>query len=93
MGQFTPEYFWKDEMIRPETESELAEAIASAKGPLNIRGGGTRGLARAGNVLTAAGLSGVALYEPGALTLVAGAGTPVAEIDALLAAEGQRLAF
>jgi len=93
MGQFTPEYFWKDEMIRPETESELAQAIAAAESPLNIRGGGTRGLARAGNVLTAAGLSGVTLYEPGALTLVAGAGTPVAEIDALLAAEGQRLAF
>jgi glycolate oxidase FAD binding subunit len=40
-----------------------------------------------------AGLRGVTLYEPGALTLVAAAGTPVAEIEALLAAEGQRLAF
>ena len=33
------------------------------------------------------------LYEPGALTLVVKAGTPVAEVEALLAAENQRLAF
>jgi glycolate oxidase FAD binding subunit len=31
------------------------------------------------------------LYEPGALTLVARAGTPLAEVEAVLAAEGQRL--
>ena len=39
------------------------------------------------------GLSGVQLYEPGALTLVVKAGTPLAEVEALLAAERQRLAF
>jgi glycolate oxidase FAD binding subunit len=39
------------------------------------------------------GLRGVSLYEPAALTLVARAGTPVEEIDALLATNGQRLAF
>lgn len=39
------------------------------------------------------GLSGIRLYEPGALTLVAGAGTPLSEVDAALAAEGQRLPF
>lgn len=33
------------------------------------------------------------LYEPGALTLVVGAGTPLAEVEATLAEEGQRLAF
>ena len=38
-------------------------------------------------------LSGITLYEPGALTLVAGAGTPLADVEAALAAEGQRLAF
>jgi glycolate oxidase FAD binding subunit len=31
--------------------------------------------------------------NPGALTLVARAGTPLAEVEAALAAEGQRLAF
>lgn len=35
----------------------------------------------------------MSLYEPGALTLVARAGTPVAEVQALLAAERQRRAL
>ena len=38
-------------------------------------------------------MSGITLYEPGALTLVAKAGTPVAEIEETLAAQNQRLAF
>ncbi len=77
------------------SEKELAEAVAAASGPLRIRGGGTRDIGRpvVGEVLSVAGLSGVELYEPGALTLVARAGTPLAEIEALLASEGQRLAF
>ncbi len=40
-----------------------------------------------------AGLSGITLYEPGALTLVVRAGTPLAEVEAALAAEGQQLPF
>lgn len=46
-----------------------------------------------GQVLSTAGLSGISLYEPGALTIVAGAGTPLAEIEAALAAANQRLPF
>ena len=80
-------------MMTPQSEKELAGMIAGASGPLAVQGGGTRGFAGAGDVLCAAGLAGIALYEPGALTLVAGAGTPVAEIEAALAAEHQRLAF
>ncbi len=80
-------------MMRPETEAELAEMIRAANGPLSVRGGGTRGVAPVGEALSTAGLSGVTLYEPGALTLVAQAGTPVAEIEAALASENQRLAF
>jgi len=38
-------------------------------------------------------LSGISLYEPGALTIVAQAGTPLAEVEAALAAENQRLPF
>lgn len=81
--------------MRPGTETELAEAIRGANGPLSVRGGGTRGVGRAapGEVLETGGLSGITLYEPGALTLVARAGTPLAEIDAALSAEGQRLPF
>ena len=80
-------------MMTPGSEAELAEAIAGASGPLCIQGGGTRGLAVEGDMLSTAGLSGVELYEPGALTLVVRAGTPVAEVEALLATENQRLAF
>ncbi|MFT6226565.1 MAG: glycolate oxidase FAD binding subunit, partial [Paracoccaceae bacterium] len=87
----------RDVDVRPSDEAELAEAIKDASGPVEIRGGGTRaGLGRpvqAAEVLETGGLSGVSIYEPGALTLVAGAGTPLAEIEALLAAENQRLAF
>ncbi|WP_226624074.1 FAD-binding protein [Alloyangia pacifica] len=80
--------------MRPETEKELAEAILGANGALAIRGGGTRAIGTAeGEPLETGGLSGITLYEPGALTLVAGAGTPLAEVEAALDAENQRLAF
>ena len=79
--------------MRPGSEAEVSELIRAASGALVVQGGGTRGAAREGAVLETAGLAGIRLYEPGALTLVAGAGTPVADIEAALAAEGQRLAF
>jgi glycolate dehydrogenase FAD-binding subunit len=44
-------------------------------------------------ILDVSGLSGVTLYEPRELVLSAKAGTPLAEIEALLASEGQQLAF
>ncbi len=80
-------------MYKPENEAALADMIASAQQGLSIRGGGTRGVQSEGEALSTAALSGVELYEPGALTLVAKAGTPLTEIEALLAAENQRLAF
>ncbi|MGV6806035.1 MAG: FAD-binding protein [Ruegeria sp.] len=79
--------------MRPETESELAEIVAGLREPVRVEGGGTRGVSGRDQVLSSAGLTGVTLYEPGALTLVARAGTPVAEIEAALEAEGQQLAF
>ncbi len=75
------------------SEAELSEAIRASTGA-RIVGGGTRSIgAVQGEALDISGLSGVRLYEPGALTLVAQAGTPLAEIEALLANERQRLAF
>ncbi len=74
-------------------EAELAAQVAGATGPLSVCGGGTRGVMSPGEILTTRGLVGVDLYEPGALTLVVAAGTPVAEIETLLAAENQQLAF
>jgi glycolate oxidase FAD binding subunit len=83
----------KDAM-KPESEAELSEMVRASAGPLCLRGGGTRGVAfGAGEVLETSGLAGIRLYEPGALTLVAGAGTSVAEVEAVLAGERQRLAF
>lgn len=82
-------------MITPKTEAELADAITATQQPVRIIGGGTRSVVPMGNVavLSASGLTGITLYEPGSLTLVAQAGTPVAQIEAALAAEGQRLPF
>lgn len=80
-------------MMRPETESDLAGMLRDARDPVSVRGGGTRGMAMPGTTLETGGLSGVRLYEPGALTLVVGAGTPLDEVEALLADRNQRLAF
>ena len=82
-------------MLSPVDERELSEAVAGAEGPLRIVGGGTRPVGRpvSGEVLSTRGLSGIELYEPGALTIVARAGTPLAEVEAALAAENQRLPF
>ena len=84
----------------PEDEAALSVLVADAAASgrrLEIVGGGSRrglgGPVAADAALSTAGLTGVRLYEPEALTLVAGAGTPLAEIEALLAAEGQRLPF
>jgi glycolate oxidase FAD binding subunit len=79
--------------LAPSSEAELAEAVRAAAGPLAVVGGGTRGPAGGGERLSTAGLRGIRLYEPGALTLVAAAGTPLAEVEAALAAEGQMLPF
>jgi glycolate oxidase FAD binding subunit len=82
-------------MIKPTSEVDLAEAIASTTGPIRIVGGDTRQIGNPvkGEVLNTSGLSGITLYEPGALTMVARAGTTLMEIEAALAAEGQRLPF
>ncbi|WP_170373249.1 glycolate oxidase subunit GlcE [Ruegeria arenilitoris] len=79
--------------MRPESESELAENVAGLNEPVRIKGGGTRGVDGPNQVLSTDGLRGITLYEPGALTLVAQAGTPLAEIETALEAEGQQLAF
>lgn len=81
--------------MRPVNEAELAEMVRAARGPLLIKGGGTRKIGRVhpGIVLETSGLSGINLYEPGALTMVVQAGTPLDKIEATLANERQRLAF
>ncbi|WP_424928474.1 glycolate oxidase subunit GlcE [Amaricoccus tamworthensis] len=85
-------------VFEPNDENAVAEVIRTAQAearPLAIRGGGTRvvGGEGDGDVLTTRNLTGITLYEPGALTIVARAGTPLDEIRRTLAAEGQHLAF
>jgi glycolate oxidase FAD binding subunit len=84
----------------PASEDELAAHVASAAQwgrRIEIVGGGTRrALGRpveADATLSTERLNAVKLYEPHALTLVAGAGARLADVAALLAKEGQRLPF
>ncbi len=84
--------------IRDATDA--AEAIRDANArrtPLAIVGAGSkRRLGRhspAAQSLSTRALAGVTLYEPEELVLSARAGTPIAEIEALLDANGQQLAF
>lgn len=77
----------------PETEADLAQLIRGLPGPVAVRGGSTRAGPADGPAIRTAGLSGVVLYEPAALTLVVRAGTPLSVVEAVLAAEGQRLPF
>ena len=81
--------------MRPTNEIELAEAVRAATGPLVVRGGGTRSIGRplVGEALVTDAMRGISLYEPGALTLVVAAGTPVAEVEEALSVERQRLPF
>jgi glycolate oxidase FAD binding subunit len=84
--------------LQPGTETEVAEIVrdaAARRAALAVCGGGTRGPSHrvAGDRLATAALNGITLYEPGALTLVARAGTPLDEVEAALAAERQHLPF
>jgi glycolate oxidase FAD binding subunit len=64
--------------------------------PLVLRGGGSKafyGNAATGDILDARALRGIVDYQPKELVLSARAGTPLAEIEALLAEQNQMLAF
>ena len=79
-----------------DVEAAVQWALAQKKS-LEIVGHGTkRSLGRPAQVdatLDLSGLTGVTLYEPEELVLSARAGTPLAEIEALLDAKAQQLAF
>ena len=77
---------------------EFSERIAAASSEkaLCIRGGGSKdfyGETPRGEVLDTCGHSGITAYEPTELVITARCGTPLAEIEAALAAENQCLAF
>jgi len=75
---------------------EQVLAAAAAKTMLRIRGGGTKdwyGQQLAGEILDTRAHSGIVDYEPTELVITALCGTPLAEIEAALAAQNQMLAF
>lgn len=86
--------------FKPETQDQVVEAVqwaVSNKTALNLVGTGTK--CNIGkpvaieHTLDLSGLSGVSLYEPEELVLSAHAGTPLREIEKLLADNNQCLAF
>jgi glycolate oxidase FAD binding subunit len=84
----------------PTGEDEAAGIVREAVGraePLRLVGADTKaGIGRPAQdaaTLTARGLSGITLYEPAEMVVAARAGTPLAEVQALLAERGQMLPF
>jgi glycolate oxidase FAD binding subunit len=84
---------------KPASEGELSAILTSAAksgSRLKITGGGTRPVGnpvKADKNLYTSKITGISLYEPGALTLVAKAGTTLEEINKVLAEENQQLPF
>lgn len=71
-------------------------AAQAARAPLNIRGGGTKdfyGEPPQGAPLEIGPLAGISSYEPSELVVTVRAGTPLAELEAVLAERGQCLPF
>ena len=71
-------------------------AATDAAAPLRIRGSGSKdwyGQALAGEILDTRAYRGVVAYEPTELVITVRCGTPLAEVEALLAEHGQMLAF
>ncbi len=88
------------EIERPQDAEQVAEVIAAAiaaEAPLELRARGSKqALGRplqSAKTLDLSGLSGVTLYEPEELILSARAGTPLAEIEAMVDRNNQILAF
>src|SRR5262249_1481408 len=86
--------------LKPRSAKDVEDAVQWALGngrALELVGNATKRAigrpAQSDLTLDLSGLTGVILYEPQELVLSARAGTPLAEIEALLAAQCQHLAF
>lgn len=79
-----------------DVASAVADALSDGKTLELIGGGSRRAFGRpveADVVLDLSGVSGVVTYQPEELILAAAPGTPMAQIEAMLAERGQQLAF
>src|SRR5262249_54183315 len=90
----------RTDTLQPRTAKDVVEAVQwalSRSAALELVGRGTKRAigrpAQSDLTLDLSGLAGVILYEPEELVLSAQAGTRLDEIEALLAARGQPLAF
>ena len=75
---------------------EQVRAARASQTALNITGGNTKafyGETPQGLPLDITGLRGISSYEPSELVVTARAGTPLAELEAALAEQGQCLPF
>jgi len=76
--------------------ADRIRAAAHGATPLRIRGGGSKdfyGEPCEGELLETRSLAGIVSYEPSELVVTVRAGTPLAELEAALAEEGQCLPF
>ena len=76
--------------------TDRVRAAAASGTPLRIRGGGSKdfyGQSLQGEVLDTTVLTGIVSYEPSELVVTARAGTPLRELEAVLAEQGQCLPF
>jgi glycolate oxidase FAD binding subunit len=82
-------------VILPQDEAALAEAIRDANAPLLVQGNATKAAmlrpVQAAATLSTAALAGITLYAPNEMVMSARAGTPLAEIEAVLADKGQMM--
>ena len=79
-----------------DTLTGRIRAAAASGTPLRIRGGGSKdfyGERVEGEWLETSALSGITSYEPTELVVTVRAGTPLAELEAVLAERGQCLPF
>jgi glycolate oxidase FAD binding subunit len=88
------------DVIKPRDAKEVEDAVRWALShdkALELAGQGSKRLvgrpSQTDLTLDLSGLTGVTLYEPAELVLSAKAGTPLSEIEALLADNNQELAF
>ena len=79
--------------LSPGSESDVREVLLSETEPLHIAGGQSRLIATEKKNISTSQLNGIVDYEPGALTMVAKAGTPLSVIKDTLQKENQQLAF
>lgn len=83
----------------PDHPGELIERIRAAaadRTPLRLQGGGTKAFLaepNPGTLLSTTGYAGIISHEPSELVVTVKAGTPLAELESVLAAAGQSLAF